>query len=122
MSVITLISGEICDKIHYHTLYFYKTSNDEEEQDPTFQEIQICSECFNVTIKEEFLLTDGATELDFFHVQYPQGSGGAKMKHLHLNKDNFKKKKRAIVVSLAVFNLYFHKTSNDNSRRCTHIL
>jgi hypothetical protein len=26
--------------------------------------------------KKEFLLTDGATELDFFHVKYPQGSGG----------------------------------------------
>jgi hypothetical protein len=43
--------------------------------------------------KKEFLLTDGATELDFFHVKYPEGSGGAKMKHLHLDKENFKKKK-----------------------------
>jgi hypothetical protein len=36
-------------------------------------------------------------ELDFFHVKYPEGSGGAKRNHLHLDKENFKKKKRAIV-------------------------
>jgi hypothetical protein len=36
-------------------------------------------------------------EIDFFHVKYPEGSGGVKMKHLHLDKENFKKKKRAIV-------------------------
>jgi hypothetical protein len=47
--------------------------------------------------KREFLLTDGATELDFFHVKYPQGSGGAKMKHLYLDKEKFKKSKRAII-------------------------
>jgi hypothetical protein len=47
--------------------------------------------------KKEFLIFDGATELDFFHVQYPEGSGGAKMKHLHLDKEKFKKSKRAIV-------------------------
>ena len=41
--------------------------------------------------KKEFLLADGATELDFFHVKYPEGSGGAKFKHLHLDKENFKK-------------------------------
>jgi TPP-dependent 2-oxoacid decarboxylase len=28
--------------------------------------------------KKEFILTDGATELDFFHVKYPEGSGGEK--------------------------------------------
>jgi hypothetical protein len=28
--------------------------------------------------KKEFVLTDGATELDFFHVKYPEGSGGEK--------------------------------------------
>jgi hypothetical protein len=33
--------------------------------------------------KREFVISDGATELDFFHVKYPEGSGGAKMKHLH---------------------------------------
>jgi uncharacterized protein (DUF736 family) len=27
--------------------------------------------------KKDFLITDGATELDFFHVKYPEGSGGA---------------------------------------------
>jgi hypothetical protein len=43
------------------------------------------------------LLTDGATEIDFFHVKYPEGSGGSKMKHLHVHKDKFKKSKRAIV-------------------------
>ena len=47
--------------------------------------------------KREFVLTDGAAELDFFHVQYPQGSGGVKKKHLHLDKEKFKKKKQAIV-------------------------
>jgi hypothetical protein len=47
--------------------------------------------------KKEFLITDGATELDIFHIKYPQGSGGAKRKHLHLDKENFKKSKRAII-------------------------
>jgi hypothetical protein len=48
--------------------------------------------------KKEFLLTDGGgTQLDFFHVKYPEGSGGAKMKHLHLDKEKFKRSKRAIL-------------------------
>ena len=47
--------------------------------------------------KKEFILTDGATELDFFHVRYPEGSGGNSKKHLHLDKENFKKKKQSIV-------------------------
>jgi hypothetical protein len=47
--------------------------------------------------RKEFLLTDGATELDFFHVKYPEGSGCTKFKHLHLDKEKFKKKKRAII-------------------------
>jgi hypothetical protein len=47
--------------------------------------------------KKEFVITDGATELDFFHVKYPEGSGGKKFKHLHLDKENFKKKKQSIV-------------------------
>jgi hypothetical protein len=49
--------------------------------------------------KKGLLLTDGATELDFFHVKYPEGSGCTKFKHLHLDKEKFKKKKkkRAIV-------------------------
>ena len=47
--------------------------------------------------KKEFLLTDGATELDIFHVKYPEGSGGNKKKHLHVDKEKFKKSKRAIV-------------------------
>jgi hypothetical protein len=47
--------------------------------------------------KREFLLTDGATELDFFHVKYPEGSGGSKMKHLHVDEEKFKKKKRGII-------------------------
>jgi hypothetical protein len=37
--------------------------------------------------KKEFLIFDGATELDFFHVQYPEGSGGDKFKHLHMYKE-----------------------------------
>jgi hypothetical protein len=47
--------------------------------------------------KKEFLLTDGATEFDFFHVKYPEGSGCTKMKHLHVDKEKFKKSKRAII-------------------------
>ena len=50
--------------------------------------------------KKEFLITDGATELDFFHVQYPEGSGGSKFKHLHLDKEKFKNKKQAIVQTI----------------------
>jgi hypothetical protein len=30
-------------------------------------------------------------------VKYPEGSGGKAKKHLHLDKENFKKKKQAIV-------------------------
>jgi hypothetical protein len=41
--------------------------------------------------KRDFVITDGATELDFFHVQYPEGSGGVKKKHLHMDKKKFKK-------------------------------
>jgi hypothetical protein len=37
--------------------------------------------------KMEFLLTDGGTQLDFFHVKYPEGSGGAKMKHTWIKKN-----------------------------------
>jgi hypothetical protein len=85
-----------------HNLYFYKTSNDEEEQDPTFEEILNKIQAVQQS-KREFLITDGAAELDFFHVKYPEGSGGAKKKHLHLDKENFKKKKRAIVVNLTVY-------------------
>jgi hypothetical protein len=47
--------------------------------------------------KKEFLLTDGGMEIDFFHVKYPEGSGGNAKKHLHLDKEEFKKKKRAII-------------------------
>jgi hypothetical protein len=47
--------------------------------------------------KKEFLISDGGTQLDFFHVQYPEGSGGSKFKHLHLDKQKFKKKKRGII-------------------------
>jgi hypothetical protein len=43
-------------------------------------------------------LRDGATELDFFHVKYPQGTGGNLKKHLHLNKENFKKKQAIIEI------------------------
>jgi hypothetical protein len=47
--------------------------------------------------KKKFLLTDGASELDFFHVKYPEGSGCSIFKHLHLDKEKIKKSKRAIV-------------------------
>jgi hypothetical protein len=43
--------------------------------------------------KKEFLLTDGATELDFFHVKYPEGSGGNAKKHLHLDKKTLRRPK-----------------------------
>jgi hypothetical protein len=29
--------------------------------------------------KKEFLITDGGMEIDFFHVKYPEGSGGAQI-------------------------------------------
>jgi hypothetical protein len=48
-------------------------------------------------LKEEFLLTDGATEFDFFHVKYSEGRSGYKFKHLHLDKENCKKSKRTIL-------------------------
>jgi hypothetical protein len=41
--------------------------------------------------KKEFLLTEGAIELDFVHVKYPEGSGGAKFKHLHLDKKKLRR-------------------------------
>jgi hypothetical protein len=47
--------------------------------------------------KKEFVLSDGGTQLDFFHVKYPEGSGCTKMKHLHLNKEKFQRSKRAIL-------------------------
>jgi hypothetical protein len=47
--------------------------------------------------KKEFVLSDGGTQLDIFHVKYPQGSGGKAKKHLHLDKENLKESKRAIV-------------------------
>ncbi|XP_048775446.2 uncharacterized protein LOC125680045 [Ostrea edulis] len=48
--------------------------------------------------KKEFVITDGSIQLDFFHVKYPQGSGGGvKRKHLHVDKEKFKTSKRAIV-------------------------
>jgi hypothetical protein len=37
------------------------------------------------------------TQHGIFHVKYPQGSGGNLKKHLHLNKENFKSSKRAII-------------------------
>jgi hypothetical protein len=42
-------------------------------------------------LKKEFLLT----ELDFFHVKYPEGSGGTKMKNLHLDKDQSESSSRS---------------------------
>lgn len=42
-------------------------------------------------------MTDGAKQFEFFHVQYPVGSGGDKKKHLLINKENFKKSKKSIV-------------------------
>ena len=49
--------------------------------------------------------SDGATELDFFHVKYPEGSGCTKMKHLHLDKEKFSK------CSL----MFFYKIQQKNS-------
>lgn len=42
-------------------------------------------------------MTDGAVQFDFFHVQYPQGSGGNKKKHLYTNKEKFKNGKKSIL-------------------------
>lgn len=47
--------------------------------------------------KRDFTMTDGAVQFDFFHVQYPQGSGGNKKKHLYTNKEKFKKGKKSIL-------------------------
>jgi hypothetical protein len=47
--------------------------------------------------KKEFLLKDRATELNFFHVKYPEGSGGSKFNHLHVDKEKSKKKKQSTV-------------------------
>lgn len=43
--------------------------------------------------KKEFTITDGTVEFELFHVKYPQGSGGQYIKHLHTNKEKFKKGK-----------------------------
>jgi hypothetical protein len=43
--------------------------------------------------KKEFSLIEGSVQLDFFHVQYPQASGGKKKKHPPLDKEKFKKSK-----------------------------
>lgn len=42
-------------------------------------------------------MTDGAFQFDFFHVQYPQGSGGNKKKHIYTNKEKFKNGKKSIL-------------------------
>lgn len=47
--------------------------------------------------KKEFTITDGSAEFELFHVKYPQGSGGQSVKHLHSNKEKFKKGKRSVL-------------------------
>jgi hypothetical protein len=47
--------------------------------------------------KKEFVLSDGGTQLDILHVKYPEGSGCTKKKHLHVDKEKFKRSKQAIV-------------------------
>ena len=47
--------------------------------------------------KKDLTLTDGAAELELFHVHYSQGSGGNQMKHLQGNEETFKNEKRSIV-------------------------
>lgn len=47
--------------------------------------------------KRDFTMTDGAIQFEFFYVQYPEGSGGNKEKHLLINKENFKKSKKSFV-------------------------
>jgi hypothetical protein len=47
--------------------------------------------------KKLFVITDEGIQMDFVHVKYPKGSRGTKMKHLYLDKENFKKRKGAIV-------------------------
>lgn len=42
-------------------------------------------------------MTDGAIQFEFFHEQYPEGSGGDRKKHLLINKENFKNSKKSIV-------------------------
>lgn len=47
--------------------------------------------------KKDFTITDGAAELEMFHVKYQQGSGGNQMKHLQGNRETFKSAKRSIL-------------------------
>ena len=47
--------------------------------------------------KKDFTITDGAAELEMFHVKYQQGSGGNQMKHLQGNRETFKSTKRSIL-------------------------
>lgn len=47
--------------------------------------------------KKDFTITDGSAEFELFHVKYPQGSGGQKVRHLHANKEKFKKGKRSVL-------------------------
>jgi hypothetical protein len=83
--------------------------------------------------KKEFVLSDGGAQLDFFHVQYPEGSGGNIKKDLHLDKQKFKSSKRAIVQiqnpwdSLCLPRAIVEEEElqqklQDVIRRCTHIL
>ncbi|XP_022298821.2 uncharacterized protein LOC111107766 [Crassostrea virginica] len=47
--------------------------------------------------KKDLTLTDGAAEMELFHVHYSQGAGGNQMKHLQGNRETFKNEKRSIV-------------------------
>ncbi|KAK3087574.1 hypothetical protein FSP39_007682 [Pinctada imbricata] len=46
---------------------------------------------------EDFKMEDGQTTIDLLHVEMPMGSGGESLKHLHSNKEAFRKGKRSIV-------------------------
>jgi hypothetical protein len=77
----------ILSRFKFFNLCFHKTSNEK-----ILGKIQAVQQC-----KKEFVLSDGATQFDFFHVKYPEGSGGKAKKHRHLDKEKFKKKKQVII-------------------------
>lgn len=47
--------------------------------------------------KKEFTITEGSAEFELFNVKYPQGSGCQSVKHLHTNKEKFKKGKTSVL-------------------------
>lgn len=47
--------------------------------------------------KKDFNIMNGSAEIELFQAKYPQGSGCQSVKHLHTNKEKFKKGKRSVL-------------------------